>query len=433
MAGIAFNSTKSFAAQPEAWLSLAGPAWFRHDCSGHSLFPTGEGHGEGEASVRSAQRMLFCRKPIAGRNSSGLQQQDVFVARQDGYHTYRIPSLIATTNGTLLAFCEGRKNSASDTGDIDLLLRRSPDGGRTWSPQQVVWDDGPNTCGNPCPVVDEQSGTIWLLLTHNPGDTGEERIKQRGPGGTRTVWVTRSRDDGQTWSAPTNITASTKEATWGWYATGPGVGIQMRHGPHQGRLVIPCDHSFSHTNSPPANSSAPGDGSHVIYSDDHGETWKLGGTARPQMNESQVVELADGKGSLLLNMRTTAKASRRGQSLSHDGGETWTVPEYVPELVEPRCQASILRYSWPEGKQAGRLLFSNPAGKRRTNLTVRVSRDDGKTWPVARTLHEAPAAYSCLAVLPDKSIGCLYECGYTNAYEKITFARFPLAWLEGGK
>ncbi len=432
VAGIAFNSTKSFAAWPQVWLSLADPAWSWHDCSGRGLFPMADEDGKGKACVRSGHRMLFCQNPIAGRTTSGLQQQDVFLARQGGYHTYRIPSLIVTTNGTLLAFCEGRKNSASDTGDIDLLLRRSTDGGRTWSPQHVVWDDGANTCGNPCPVVDEQSGTIWLLLTHNPGDTGEERIKRRGPGGTRTVWVTRSGDDGQTWTAPRNITASTKEATWGWYATGPGVGIQMRHGPHQGRLVIPCDHSFSWTNTP-AKGPAVGDGSHVIYSDDHGQTWKLGGTARPQMNESQVVELADGKGGLLLNMRTTAKANRRAQSLSHDGGQTWTAPEYVPELVGPRCQASILRYSWPQGKQAGRLLFSNPAGTRRTNLTVRVSRNDGKTWPVARTLHDAPAAYSCLAVLPDKSIGCLYECGCTNAYEKITFARFPLAWLKGGK
>ena len=151
------------------------------------------------------------------------------------------------------------------------------------------------------------------------------------------------------------------------------------------------------------------------------------------MNESQVVELADGAGGLLLNMRNTAKAARRAQSLSHDGGQTWTAPEYPPELVEPRCQASILRYNWPNAKEPGRIIFSNPSSPRRRDLTVRLSRDDGKTWPVSRTLHEGPAAYSCLALLPDKTIGCLYECGHTNAYEKITFARFPLAWLEGSK
>jgi sialidase-1 len=285
------------------------------------------------------------------------------------------------------------------------------------------------TCGNPCPVVDEPTGTIWLLLTHNPGDTGEARIKERKPGGTRTVWIARSVDDGLTWSRPTNITASTKDPSWGWYATGPGVGIQLRHGPYQGRLVIPCDHSLA---GPDRTGSGPAveDGSHVIYSDDHGLTWKLGGAARPRMNESQIVELADGKGTLLLNMRTTSKANRRAQSVSHDGGQRWTTPESASELVEPRCQASILRYNWPIGKEPGRIVFSNPAGARRTNLKVRVSYDDGKTWPIAKTLCEGPSAYSCLAVLPDKSIGCLYECGRTNAYERISFARFPLGWLE---
>ena len=168
----------------------------------------------------------------------------------------------------------------------------------------------------------------------------------------------------------------------------------------------------------------------AIYSDDHDQTWKLGGTVCPQMNESQVAELSGGEGALLLNMRNTAKAGRRAQSISRDGGQTWTAPEYPKELFEPGCQASLLRYDWPNAQQPGRILFSNPASPRRRDLTVRISRDDGKTWPLARTLHEGPAAYSCLAVLPDKTIGCLYECGRTNAYEKITFARFPLAWVE---
>ncbi len=165
------------------------------------------------------------------------------------------PALIVTSNQTLLAFCEGRKNSASDTGDIDLLLKRSTDGGKTWSEPQVVWDDGPNTCGNPCPVVDETTGTIWLLLTHNPGDTGEARIMEGKPGGTRTVWLSRSTDDGKTWTPPVDITASTKDPSWGWYATGPGVGIQIQHGPHRGRLVIPCDHSFQGRRQRPGQAS----------------------------------------------------------------------------------------------------------------------------------------------------------------------------------
>jgi sialidase-1 len=365
----------------------------------------------------------------AAAASAPSQPTDVFIARQGGYHTYRIPALIVTTNQTLLAFCEGRKNSASDTGDIDLLLKRSADGGKSWSAPQVVWDDGPNTCGNPCPVSDETTGAIWLLLTHNPGHMNEAQIEERRAGGTRTVWVTRSTDDGQTWTPPAEITASTKDPSWDWYATGPGVGIQLQHGPHRGRLMIPCDHSFRDTERAQGGRAAEG-GSHVIYSDDHGQSWKIGGTVRPQMNESQIIELSDGEGGLLLNMRNTARANCRAQSVSRDGGKTWTAPEFIPTLVEARCQASLLRYDWPEGKQPGRLLFSHPASPKRRDLTVRVSRDDGKTWPVSQILREGPAAYSCLTVLSDKSIGCLYECGQTNAYERIRFARFPLGWVE---
>jgi len=389
--------------------------------------------GRGERDARIAHRVRLCRKaPTSEVASTPLQRMDIFVSGQGGYHTYRIPALIVTSNQTLLAFCEGRKNSASDTGDIDLLRKRSTDGGKTWSEPQVVWDDGANTCGNPCPVVDETTGTIWLLLTHNPGNTEEARIMRGQLGGTRTAWLSRSTDEGKTWTPPVDITASAKDLSWRWYATGPGVGIQIRHGPHRGRLVIPCDHSCQAADNA-AGTPATETGSHVIYSDDHGQTWKLGGWVRPQMDESQVVELADGTGGLLLNMRNTSKANLRAQSVSHDGGQTWAAPEFLRELVEARCQASLLRYDWPEGKEPGRLLFCNPSSPRRRDLTVRVSRDDGKTWPVSRILQEGPSAYSCLSVLPDKSIGCLYECGSTNAYEKISFARFPLEWVEMSK
>src|SRR5688572_4491882 len=108
--------------------------------------------------------------------AGGLEQQEIFAAGQNGYHTYRIPSLIASKPGTLLAFCEGRKNSASDAGDIDVLMKRSTDNGKTWSEHRVLWDDGTNTCGNPCPVVDQETGTIWLLLTHNLGTDREASI-----------------------------------------------------------------------------------------------------------------------------------------------------------------------------------------------------------------------------------------------------------------
>ena len=353
-------------------------------------------------------------------------QTDLFVNGTDGYHTYRIPALIATPKGTLLAFCAGRKNSRSDTGDIDRLIKRSTDGGLTWSSQEIIWNDGTNTCGNPCPVIDERTGTIWLLLTHNLGQDREKDIIASKAVGTRTVWVSSSTDDGQRWSKPEEITRTTKDPSWGWYATGPGVGIQLRHGPHVGRLVIPCDHSY------------PGGedfhGSHVIYSDNRGKTWKLGGLIRPKVNECQVVELADGKGTLLMDMRSYAGTARRAHSFSRDGGITWSAPKDHPELIEPVCQASILRYTWPEKGEKSRILFSNPADEsQRRNMTVRLSYDEGKTWPVARTLNAGSSAYSSLAVLPDKTIACLYERREEQSPGTLTFARFTLDWLTEGK
>ena len=358
-----------------------------------------------------------------------LEQTEVFVSGTEGYHTYRIPAIIATPKGALLAFCEGRKSSAGDSGDIDLLLKRSTNGGKSWTAQTVVWDDGPNTCGNPCAVVDQQTGDIWLLLTHNLGADTEARIKVGTSKASRTVWVCHSRDDGRTWSPPAEITSQVKDPAWGWYATGPGVGIQIKSGAHQGRLVIPCDHSYdaAATGSSEAKIEF---GSHVIFSDDHGATWKLGGVIRPKVNECQVVELADGQGTLLLNMRSYQGSHRRAEATSRDGGLTWTPPSDHAELIEPVCQASFLRLTWPGEHSASQLLFSNPADeKRRRNFTVRLSRDDGKTWPVTRTLHEGAAAYSCLVALPDGKIGCLYERGETNAYERISFAAFTLDWL----
>jgi sialidase-1 len=169
--------------------------------------------------------------------------------------------------------------------------------------------------------------------------------------------------------------------------------------------------------------------SHIIYSDDHGATWKLGGVLGENTNECQVIERQDG--SLLLNMRSYHQKNRRAIATSKDGGLSWSEVTLDPALIEPVCQASLVRWSDREGK--GRVLFSNPASTRREKLTIRLSEDDGRTWPVARLLHDGPAAYSALAVLPDGTLGCLYECGTKSAYEKIAFARFGLDWLTDGK
>ncbi len=339
----------------------------------------------------------------------------VYTSGRGDYHTYRIPSVIVTQKETVLAFCEGRKNSRSDSGDIDLLLRRSSDGGQTFSEPQVVWDDGPNTCGNPCPVIDRETGTIWLLATHNLGVDREPQIVERKSRGTRTVWVAKSTDDGLSWSKPVEITAATKQSSWTWYATGPGCGIQTR----TGRLVIPCDHIDSDTGQW---------SSHVVFSDDHGKTWKLGGSAPPKTNECEVVELADGR--LLLNMRNYNRQHPcRAVATSRDEGETFGEVSYDETLVEPVCQASIRRGLKDKDGHAP-ILFSNPAQTgARKQMTVRLSRDEGKSWPVAQVLHAGPAAYSCLAVLGDGTILCLYERGTKSAYETIALARFKLDWL----
>jgi len=346
---------------------------------------------------------------------------DVFRAGENGYHTYRIPSIIATRSGALLAFAEGRRAGAGDAGDIDLLLRRSTDRGATWSPMRVIGDNGANTFGNPCPLVDRDTGTIWLLSTQNQGTDREKDILAGTSAGSRTVWVMRSDDDGVTWSAAAEITSSVKPAGWTWYATGPGIGIQTR----AGRFVIPANHAEAGIHR-----------SHVVTSDDRGKTWKLGASADEGTNESQVVELSDGR--LMLNMRNHPprpgnQPNYRLVATSADGGKTLSRAQDDPALIEPPAQASLIRFTRRPAHDRDRLLFSNPASTRRERMTVRVSQDEGATWPIARVIHDGPAAYSSLVVLADLSIGLLYERGASSPYERITFTRFTLEWLSDGK
>lgn len=369
------------------------------------------------AASLSAALTLFCGIAWAAEVTDRIEHTDVFVAGENGYHTHRIPSVILTSKGTLLAFAEARKGGSSDTGNIDLVLKRSVDGGRTWSPMEIVWDDADNTCGNPCPVVDRSSGTIWLLVTHNLGVDREQAIVDGTSQGSRTCWVSRSTDDGRTWLPPVEITRDVKRSDWTWYATGPGTGIQLRNG----RLLIPCDHKVAVTKARQ---------SHVIYSDDHGASWKIGGVVGPNCNESQAVELEDG--SVMLNIRSYQANNRRMVSISNDGGLTFTAPVEDTTLIEPVCQASILRLSRSNNGGTSRILFSNPASSKREKMTIRLSYDEGKSWPIAKQLHGGPSAYSCLTALAHDTIGCLYERGDKSPYEKIVFARMSLEQLTDG-
>jgi sialidase-1 len=339
----------------------------------------------------------------------------------DGYHTYRIPALLTTKKGTMLAFCEGRKNSRHDAGNIDLLVKRSEDGGKTWSPQQVVWDDAGNTCGNPAPVQDRETGTIFLLSTWNLGHDHEGEIINGHSKDTRRIFIMKSTDDGNTWSKAKDITKTTKQPDWTWYATGPGSGIQMVAGPHKGRLIIPCDH---------VEKQSKKYFSHIIYSDDHGKTWKIGGrTPTGNANECMVAELPGGK--LMLNMRNADRSKRsRAVSTSTDGGMTWSALRRDPILIEPICQAGFISYAPGDKAKGNWLLFSNPASRKgRVRMTVRLSKDGGKTWPSSKLLHAGPSAYSDLTVLPNGDIACFYEGG-SRIYGEINLAILPLKQLS---
>lgn len=341
--------------------------------------------------------LILCGSTAQGED---VRRTELFQRGDDGYFCFRIPAIVCTTKNTLLAFCEGRKTSGADHGDIDLVLRRSFDHGQTWQPMQLVHEEGDTaliTIGNPVPIVDRTTGIIWLAFTRN-----NDRI-----------FITQSADDGATWRPPTEITERTKKPEWGWLATGPGHGIQLT----SGRLVIPCDAKVK---------GAKTKLSLVLYSDDHGQTWNRGGSVGDEMNECQAAELDDG--SLLLSMRNYLGQSQRAFSVSRDAGLSWSPAELHAQVFCPVCEASILTYPRSaDGKS--RLLYSGPAAPKRKEMTIRLSYDHGKTWPIAKLLQTGNAEYSDLVLLPDGSIGCFYE---RNGYRTMNFDRFTLNWLTDG-
>ena len=352
---------------------------------------------------------------------------DVFVAGKDGFPAIRIPSLVVTKSGILLAIAEGRARPQADQANNKLILKRSTDGGKTWGALQIIADDGKNCLNNPCAVVDGKTGRVIVMFQSYPAGFSE-RAGNVLPGldGSAIVrnYVIHSDDDGVTWSKLADVTRTTKHAERVTIlASGPGLGLQLRHGAHAGRILIPFNEGpFGHWNVL------------AVFSDDGGENWRLGDPAPggcitnasgkniSLVNEVQMVELAGG--AVMLNSRKWGGNPFRKIAVSRDGGATWSEIKEETALRDPGCMASIFRV---ENKGENILLYSGPDSTKRENGTVRLSRDDGQTWPVKKVLCPGSFAYSVLTQLPNGDIGCLFE---TDGTDRMVFARFPLAWLE---
>ncbi len=358
--------------------------------------------------------VIETNNPIGNSDSTDI----IFEQRSEGYRCFRIPAIIKTKEGTLLAFAEARKNSCGDEGDIDLVVKRSTDGGKTWGPLIVVWDDVDNTCGNPAPIVDQNTGRIVLLMTWNLGTDAIGTINAGTSTDTRRVFITYSTDDGLTWDDAKEITSSVKRPEWGWYATGPVHGIQVKSGQYKDRMIVPCDYIELRAYG--------GKGfSHVIYSDDLGDTWHIGGISPyERANESTIAELSDGR--LMLNMRASGR-NARWVAESNDGGITFTNMRTDYNLVEPVCQGSILD-AMINGQHT--LFFANPASTVRENMTIKMSTDNGTSWNKYVRVHAGPSAYSDIVMINDQNVGILYEGGVSSPYETITFKEVPVTLFK---
>lgn len=359
-----------------------------------------------------------------------------FRAGREGYASFRIPAVVRTDSGTLLAFCEGRVGSQEDFGNIDVVLKRSSDGGRTWGPLQVVSQNGVNLAGNPAPVVLD-TGRILLVHVRNAAAATEDAIRRGkvSAANGRRIWVQHSDDDGLVWSAPREITGQVKKANWRWYATTPGHAIQLSaggasaEGASAGRIVVPANHSLPPTGTD-NGTEGKYNGGHCLLSDDAGQTWRIGyiddnTNGYVNVNETTAAELPDGR--LYFNTRNDSPApGTRADAHSGDGGQSLAKP-FRPQagLVGPVVECSVLQLRTPDV-----LLFSGPADPGfRALMTVRRSRDGGTTWQDAYTVDGLPAAYSDLVRVDDETVGLLYETGDFSAYETITFRRIPVGAL----
>lgn len=336
-----------------------------------------------------------------------------------GYYSYRIPTLIKT-NKTVLAFAEGRKNSTSDFGDIDIVLRRSRDNGISWGPVQLIYDRDTMAVQNPVPIFLEAENKVILLF--NTTHLSEHDILNTDyhPKDQRRAYVTTSTDEGVSWSAPKEITRMVKRSHWRWHALGPVHGIQLRHGQYRGRIVVPLAISIEKGNS--------AYGMALIYSDDGGDTWSIGAVDdnlndTVHCNETSIVELADGR--IYVNTRDHLGGSHlknRGETYSFDGGVSFE--ESIVEsdkFPSPIVQAALLGWHFKKKRQGSLLLFSTPSNpEKRENLILMASRDESLSWQPLVQVHNGFSAYSDMVQLNRNTLGVLYE---TDEYRKIQFSQ----------
>jgi hypothetical protein len=358
---------------------------------------------------------------LVGACHGGVFKVPVYLSGAEGYNIYRIPTIVKAANGDLLAFAEAR--AGGDASEIDVVVKRSTNAGKTWGPLSVVKDSAdfigffppgdapPITVGNQSPVVDlldpVHPGRIWLPFTLE----------------NDRVFVAYSDDHGKSWSDHVEITATAKDPSWNWYATGPVHGIQLMRGTVAGRLIIPSDHN--------ANGGAA-QGAHSLYSDDHGQSWKIGAvdtnvrsqtTSSP--NETLAVELVDGR--VYYNARDahTANPGNRSIAYSSDGGLNFDPPQFVHDsrITSPVVQNSAVRFrATDEGDAENVILYSGPGDTTsRRNLTIRASLDETASWTKTTVIHSGPAAYSDLVKLNDEKFGVLFEGG-ASLYNEILFA-----------
>ncbi len=332
------------------------------------------------------------------------QQTDLFQQGDAGVHTYRIPALIETRAGTLLAVADARHNSPRDLpGKISLVLRRSSDKGRTWSAMRTLREvpEAQGGVGDPSLLLDRSNGRIWCFHAFGPPGVG---FFESSPEKPLQVHAIHSDDDGMTWSVAVDLTGQLMNPGFHGLFVTSGTLIQTR----TGRMLLPLVVRDSTSKKMHARNA---------YSDDHGKSWRVGAAIGPDTDESHNVELADG--SIVQNMRP-AKGTARLIARSTDGGATFGAVQADAVLVDPSCNAGITRHR-------GRLVFTNAASAtERERLTIRTSRDEGRNWDWSRILHEGPAAYSTVIALGDGSVAVLYESGAKSSVERITFVRLKL-------